>query len=119
MKQLIALLLIFGIACPSVYAMPSPDQKHIDKIKKKVSSCLEKGSRVSVETFDNRKLQGSISEADVDTFVLTNESRSATLAYDEIKKIKSPLDRHTKGAIIAAIVLGGLFGLTAIGLSQD
>ena len=119
MKPLIALLLIFGIACPSVYATPDPDQKHINKIKKKVNKCIEKGSRVSMETYDDRKLQGKISEAGVDTFVLTNEGRSTTLGYAEIKKIKSPLDQRTKNVIVTAIVLGGLFGLTAVGLSQD
>ena len=119
MKPLIALVLIFGIACPSMYAAPGPDQKHIDKIKKKVNACIEKGSRVSMETYDDRKLQGKISEAGVDTFVLTNEGRSTTLAYTEIKKIKSPLDQRTKRAIALAIVTGGLIGLTAVGLSQD
>ncbi|HEV3038208.1 MAG TPA: hypothetical protein VHA33_10570 [Candidatus Angelobacter sp.] len=111
MKRVIALVLILGLACPALYAAPGPDQKHVDKIKKKVSTCVEKGSRVSLETYDDRKLQGTISEAGEDNFVLTNEGRSTTLGYAEIKKIKSPMDRRTKGAIVTAIVLGGLLGL--------
>ena len=119
MKRILSLILVFGFVCPSMYAAPGPDQKHIDEIKKKVNACIEKGSRVSMETYDDRKLQGKISEAGVDTFVLTNEGRSTTLAYTEIKKIKSPLDQRTKRAIALAIVTGGLIGLTAVGLSQD
>ncbi len=112
-------MLILVIACPHAFAGAGPDQKHIDKIKKKVSSYIERDLRVSVETFDDRKLHGSISEAGPETFVLTNESRSTTLGYAEVKKIKAPLDPRTKKAIITAIVLGGLFGGLFGLLSQD
>jgi len=115
MKSLIALVLILGLACPSAFAGGSPDQKHIEKIKKKVDKCLEKDLKVSVETFDSRKLHGSISEAGPETFVLTNESRSTTLGYADVKKIKSPLDPRTKTAIILSVVVGGLLGLTVLG----
>ena len=115
MKQLIALVLFFAVACNSCFAGAQPDQKHIDKVRKQVSDYLEQGTRVSVETYDQRKLQGSISEANSDTFVLTVDGRSTTLNYADVKKIKSPMSRSKKQKIVAAIFTIGFLG-TVLGL---
>ena len=119
MKKPIALILFFGIACSSCMAGGPPDQKHTEKIKQQVIRYLNTGDRVSLETYDQRKLQGAISESRTDSFVLTIEGRSATLNYSEVKKIKSFMSRSKKQMIATIIVTGALFGMTAILLSQD
>ena len=119
MKKPIALILFFGIACSSCMAGGQPDQKHTEKIKQQVIRYLNTGDRVSLETYDQRKLQGAISESRTDSFVLTIEGRSATLNYAEVKKIKSFMSRSKKQMIATIIVTGALFGMTAILLSQD
>ena len=119
MKKPIALILFFGIACSSCMAGGQPDQKHTEKIKQQVIRYLNTGDRVSLETYDQRKLQGAISESRTDSFVLTIEGRSATLNYSEVKKIKSFMSRSKKQMIATIIVTGALFGMTAILLSQD
>jgi hypothetical protein len=114
-----ALILILITVCPTLFAGTGPDPKHTEEIKKKVGHYVEREARVSLETYDARKLQGSISEAGPETFVLSNEGRSTTLSYADVKKIKAPMSRRTKQAIVTAIVLGGLFGLVGGALSTD
>ena len=119
MKKLFSCVLIFTFACSQLWASPSPDQKHVDGVKKKVTECMEHDRRATIETYDDRRLQGSISEATADNFVVTNEGRSTTLSYTDVKKIKSPMSAGKKRAIITGIVTAGLFGLLAGALSQD
>ncbi len=119
MKKILACFLMLTISCSQLWAGPGPDQKHIDKVKRKVTECLEKDRRVSVKTYDDRAFQGSVSEAGADHFVLTNEGRSTTLTYADVKNIKSPMSPGKKHAIIMAIVTGGFFGLLVGLLSPD
>lgn len=119
MRKLFTYVLILTVTCSQLWASPGPDQKHADKIRKKVIECVERDRRVTIETYDDRRLQGSISEAAADTFVVTNEGRSTTLTYAGVKSIKSPMSAGKKRAIVTAIVTAGLFGLLAGAMSQD
>ena len=94
-----------------VRASQAPDQKHIEAIKRKVASCLENSRHVTIQTFDGRELQGSISEAGADSFVLSFHGNSTTLNYAEVKGVKwpSPVSRAMKTVIVVAAVTGGLF----------
>ena len=87
-----------------------PDAKQIAAIQKKVVACLNHHRRVSVETYDGRLFQGSVGEAAADAFVLVYNGRSATLKYEEVRKIKWPseVSKQAEVAIEATAVLGGL-----------
>lgn len=113
MNKIVGCVLVLMFACPQIWGAPGPDQKHIEKMKKKVAKCVEEPRRVSIETYDGRRLQGSISAADADTFVLTNSSRSSTLAYADVKKIKWPSStaHYVMAVAGAAAVAGALYGL--------
>jgi hypothetical protein len=113
MRKVIALILVLGLGRSSCWAS-GPDQKHIEKIKKQVADSIDRGTRVSIETYDRRKLQGTISQAGTETFTMFFEGQSTTLNYADVKKLKSPMDSHLKAALIGWLVLGGLLGLTAL-----
>jgi hypothetical protein len=110
MRKLLAGLLIFELACPPLWAGDDPNQKQIAKIKKKVAACLEHGRMVTIETYDDRLLRGSIIEAGADTFVLAYSGRPTSLKYEEVRKIKwlSEVSKQVKVAVGAAAVVGGL-----------
>jgi len=55
-SRFLACLLILTLACPSFWASPGPDQKHIDAMRKKVADCIDKQRRVVIETYDGRRL---------------------------------------------------------------
>jgi len=118
MNRMVALILVLAIGCSSCFAS-GPDQKHIAKIKKQVSSYMDRGARVVLDTYDQRKLQGSINEAGPESFALYQDGQSTTLKYADVKKIKAPMDRRTKQEITMAIFLTGFFGLIGGLLSQD
>jgi hypothetical protein len=111
MNRILACLLVFTLACPKLWADPGPDQKHTDAIKKRAAECVEKQRRVVVETFDGRRLQGAISEAEADSFVVSFGSRSTTLAYTDVMKIKwqSEISRQVKIGVGAATVALSLY----------
>jgi len=109
MKTAVAVVLMFVLVGQSLWA-GVPDQKHEAKIRKRVSQYLEDGRRVSVETYDDRKLAGVISQAAPDDFVLINAGRLVTLRYGEVRKIKAPMDPQKRSIIATMAVLGGLFG---------
>jgi len=117
-KNLIVFLLIFALAGQSLWAA-APDQKHIEKIRQKASQSLDNGSYVSVETYDNRKLGGTITQAAQDDFVLTSAAGTTTLSYSDVKKIKAPMDAHKRGVIVTLAVLGGLFGTVLAAAAHD
>lgn len=113
MNKIVACVLVLLLACPQIWGAPGPNEKHVEKIKKRVAKCVEKPRRVSIETYDGRRLQGSISEADADTFIITNGSRSSTLAYADVKNIKWPSStaHYVMDIAGAAAVTGAIFGL--------
>jgi hypothetical protein len=109
-RKLFVCLLIFTLACTPLLAGGDPDQKQIAKIKKKVAVCLEHERRVTVDTYDDRLLEGSVSEAGADSFVLNYDGRSTTLKYADVRKIKWPseVSKQVKVVIGAAAVVGVL-----------
>lgn len=117
-KNLIAFVLIFALAGQSLWA-GTPDEKHVAKIRNKVSQCMDDGRHVSVETQDHRKFAGTIIQAGADDFVLTNAAGTTTLSYSDVKKIKSPMDPHQRSVIAAIGVLGGLFGTLIVAAAHD
>jgi hypothetical protein len=86
MKKLLVCLLLLALGCPQMWAGAGPDQAHIDKIKKKIADCVDQHRRVTIETYDDRILQGSISEAGADNFVLSYAGKSTTLNNSDVKK---------------------------------
>ena len=117
-KNLIAFVLIFALAGQSLWA-GTPDEKRVEKIRNKVSQCMDDGRHVSVETQDHRKFAGTIIQAGADDFVLTNAAGATTLSYSDVKKIKYPMDPHKRSAIVALAVLGGLFGTVIAAAAND
>lgn len=113
MKKLFTPFLLFMFLCFQLSAAAGPDQKHIDKVKRKVAECIEHSRRVTIETYDGRLLQGSIKEAGADTFVLVTTGGITTLKYSDVKNIKWP-SPHMKTGIVVAVVLGGLLGLAIL-----
>ena len=110
MKKTVAGLLVFVMLASGASASQTPDQKHIEAIKKKVASCVENSRHVTVQTFEGRELQGSIREAGADSFVLSFHGNSTNLQYVEVKKIEWPssLSKGLKTALLVVGVLGGL-----------
>lgn len=119
MRRFIALLLVLGIGCPACFAGSTPDRKHVEKIKKQVSKYLENGSSVSVETYDQHKMWGAVSEAGPDTFVLTVAGSQTTIPYTDVKKIKSPKDPSQRNQIIVGAIVAGFLLLPLIALRHD
>jgi hypothetical protein len=117
-KNLIAFVLIFALAGQSLWA-GTADEKHVEKIRNKVSQCMDDGRHVSVETVDHRKFAGTISQAGPDDFVLASSAGTTTIIYSDVKKIKSPMDPHKRGVIASIAVLGGLFGTLIVALTHD
>jgi hypothetical protein len=66
-----------------------------------------------IDTYDGRRLQGSVSEAGVDHFVLTNDGRSVTLTYAEVRRVRESarLSRMVKAILIGGVVAGILLAL--------
>jgi hypothetical protein len=118
MKHLLALFLVFTLGTQSLWAT-GQDAKHAAKIREKVSQYMDDGRHVSVETTDSRKFAGTIVKAGPDDFVLTNASGQVAFNYSDVKKIKAPMDQHTRGVIVTLAVLGGLFGTLIAAAAND
>jgi len=88
MKKALTCLLVLALTPIPTWASPGADQAHIEVIKKTVAHCVDHQRRVVVETYDKRRLQGVISEARTDDFVLIDAGRATTLSYKDIRKIK-------------------------------
>lgn len=116
MKKALACLLAFLVAASPTWASSGPDQNHMETIRKKVARCVDKHMRVVVVTCDNRRLQGVISEAGGDDFVLVFASRATTLSYSNVRKISwpSPAWKHGKAFAVTAGVTAGIFGLVVL-----
>jgi hypothetical protein len=114
MKKYLAALLAFALMGSQVAAAQGPEQKHIEAVKKKVAACLENSRHVSIETYDDRKLQGSISEAGPDTFVLNYHSTSTVLNYSDVRKIKWPSPANK--TLQTVIIVGGVCGALLLGV---
>jgi hypothetical protein len=118
MKNLTALVLVLAMAGQSLWAL-NPDEKRLDKIRNKVSQCMDDGRHVSVETLDHRKFAGTITQAGLDDFVLASSAGTTTINYSDVRKLKSPMDPHKRSVIASIAVLGGLFGTLIVAAAHD
>jgi len=116
MKRIIVCLLAAALAPSLASADSGPAQKHVESIRKRVAQCVDKQRRVVVETYDDRRLQGYISEAGADDFTLTYGRQTSTFAYQDVKKIKWQWGgkRQVEGLAVAAVVVGALFGFLVL-----
>jgi len=116
MNKVVVWLLIFTLTPLPGWADPGPDQQHIESVKKKINACVDQPRRVVVETYDNRRLQGVITEAGTTQFVLGYAGRATTLSYGDVRKIKwqSPVWKQVKIVAGAAAVLGALLGMVVL-----
>ena len=116
MKHVMICLLMVALTSSQMWAAPSPDQAHIDSMKKKVADCVDHQRRVVIETYDNRRLQGFITEARADDFVVSFAGQSTTLFYRDVKKIKwhSAAWKQAKAVAAAAAITAAIFGLVVL-----
>ena len=106
MRRLVSCLLVFALTCPALWSDTVPNQKHIDHIQKKISQSISQHLTVVIDTYDHRRLQGLVSEADADGFVLVIEGRSTTLKYAQVEKVgwsAQVVSRMGKAAIFGAV----------------
>lgn len=118
MKNLTTFVLVLAMAGQSLWAS-GPDEKRLEKIRNKVSQCMDDGRHVSVETLDHRKFAGTITQAGLDDFVLASGTGTTTINYSDVRKLKSPMDPHKRSVIAAIGVLGGLFGTLIVAAAHD
>jgi hypothetical protein len=113
MKKLVISLLIVALTSSASWADSSPDQRHIKSIRKKVDACVDQHRRVVIETYDNRRLQGFITEAKTDDFVISYAGRATALSYADVRKVKwpSPVLKQVELVGAAMATAGVLFGL--------
>jgi hypothetical protein len=111
LREFVSVVLVVALVSTRLLAHPAPDPVHAAQIQKKVAVSVRHHYLVAVETYDHRQLQGSVSEAQTDRFVLTHQGRSTTLTYAEVEKISWPggVSRELKAVIAAAAVAGGLY----------
>ena len=79
MKRLVSSLLVFTLTCPALWSAPVPGQRHIVRIHKEISQSLTHHWTAVLDTYDRRRLQGLVSEADTDGFTLAIQGTSTTL----------------------------------------
>jgi hypothetical protein len=116
MKNAMIGLLVVMLAISPAWADSGPDQKHIESIRKKVAHCVDAQRRVVLETYDGRRLQGYISEAQADDFTLAYGGQTTTLTYQDVKKIKwqSAVSKQVKVIVGTAAIVGALYGLVVL-----
>jgi 3-keto-L-gulonate-6-phosphate decarboxylase len=122
LKRFLSCVLVVALASSTLLAGPGPDPSRVAQIQKKVADSVRHHRLVVVETYDHRQLQGSVSEAQADKFILTHQGRSTTLTYDEVEKISwsSGVPREVKAVIAAVAVAGGLYlALRLLGALRD
>lgn len=116
MKKVFSWLLISALMVSQAWADSGPDQGRVETMKKKIAQCVDQHRRVAIETYDNRRLQGYISEAGTTDFVLICASQSTTLTYANVKKIRwpSPVWRQVKVVAGAGAILAAIFGMVVL-----
>ena len=119
----ICLLLI--TANSSVVSAQTKTDNTASSIAKIKTDVLKRGTgenkRVEVRTLDGTKLKGYISQADEDSFTLTDSKTKQTsvIEYRDVAKVKNRLSRGDKialgivggAAAVAAIVLGSFIAI--------
>lgn len=116
MKKTLIFLLALALAASPTWASSGPDPEHIEAIRKKVARAVDSQRRAVVETHDNRRLQGVISEARSDDFVLVYAGRATTLAYRDVRKIRlqSRAWKQVKAVAAAAAISAAIFGFVVL-----
>jgi hypothetical protein len=116
MKKVCICLLVYTLTCSLIWADSRTDQRYTESVKKKIASCVDQQRRVVVETFDNKQLQGFVTEAGADDFVLSYGGRATTLSYGNVKRVRwpSPVWKQAKLIAGAAAIVGALFGLVVL-----
>ena len=101
-----ALILALGIQA-------APDPRHVAQVRRKIESSMQHATRVVIETYDARRLQGSVSEARADSFILTNDGRSTTLTYAEVRRVfaSAQLSKPVTAILVGGVVAGVLLAL--------
>lgn len=110
---LICLLLITANAS-LVSAQTDKDTALTAKIKTAVAERgIGEKKRVEVKKKDGTKLKGYVSQADEDSFTLTDSKskQSSEIAYGDVEKIKN---RSSKGDKIALIAIGSAAAVAAV-----
>jgi hypothetical protein len=104
-----AAVICLAVSLP-VRAAGCLDQEHADAVRKRIDNSVEHPRRIAVETCDGRRLQGSVSEAGTDTFVLTNDGRSTTVTFADVRRVivRRRTPRTVTALIVAAVVAGSL-----------
>jgi hypothetical protein len=102
-------------------AQTAPDAKHDQKIRARAAYALDHHRLVTVETADQRELQGLVTETESDHFVLALQGRATTLTYAEVQRIA--WEKHWPRPIVAAIVglavAGALYAIVDLTLSKN
>ena len=118
-KKLISLaltsLLISLVASVSASAQSQEEARQTEKVKETILKLgAGKKARVEVLLKDNRKLQGHLSEATEDRFVIVDSKTNAatTVLYAQVQKIK--VNGHPHQLAIGLAFVGGLVGLALI-----
>jgi hypothetical protein len=110
MRTFICCALILALASGQVAAQPAPgpnhDPKHEEKIRARVANALDHHRFVAVETTDQRRFQGLVSEAESDHFVLALQGQTTTLTYAEVQRIT--WQQHVPRPIVAVAVATGV-----------
>jgi hypothetical protein len=92
---------ILAVSSPQLRAQSAPDAHHEQKIRARAVDALNHHRSVAVVTADHRSLQGVVSEADPDKFVLAFEGRTTTLTYAEVERISWP--HHVSRPVVAGV----------------
>ena len=120
MKNMIVCLLVVTLTSSQMWADPGPDQAHANAVKRKVAYCLDHQLRVVVETYDNRRFEGVITESGTDDFVVSYAGQSTSLLYRDVRKIKwqsparSQITVVVERVVVGAAVMGALYGLVVL-----
>jgi len=111
MKKMIACMLVVALTGCRMWADSGPDPAHDHAVKRKVARCLDRQRRVVLETDDNRRLQGFITEAGADDFVVSYAGQKTTMPYRDVRKIswRSPVARQLTVVAETAAIVGSLY----------
>jgi hypothetical protein len=120
-RALIFQILIFALATAQLAAQPAPDARHDQKIKTRAAYALDHHRLVTVDTADRRQLQGLVTEAETDHFVLALQGQSTTLAYAEVDRIswQKHMPRPLVAAIVGVAVAGTMYAIVVLTLSKN
>jgi hypothetical protein len=116
MRKFVCWAILLAFSFQSLAWASPKDEPSVETIRHKISKSVDQQLRISIATKDGRKLQGYVSQARADDFILSNEGTSTTLKYDEISRVNIPMSRGMKRAILW--VTSGAIAGTSIALAH-